>query len=97
MVQSQMETRDQQIERLQSALDQSQQLQALTESRFQAKHMQLAGIRSRSFLQRLKAFEWLNLPSTSWLSACFIAVFGLTRLASVNRSLTHIENRGRRA
>ena len=78
MVQSQMETRDQQIERLQSALDQSQQLQALTESRFQAEHMQLAGIRSRSFLQRLKAFEWLNLPSTLWLSACFIAVFGLT-------------------
>ena len=61
MVQSQMETRDQQIERLQSALDQSQQLQALTESRFQAEHMQLAEIRSRSFLQRLKAFEWLNL------------------------------------
>jgi len=50
-----METRDQQIERLQSALDQSQQLQALAESRHQAEHQQLAEIKSRSVLQRLRA------------------------------------------
>ena len=52
---SQMETRDKQIERLQSALDQSQQLQALTENRYQAEHQQLAEIKGRSLLQRLKA------------------------------------------
>ena len=52
---SQMETRDQQIERLQSALDQSQQLQALAESRHQAEHQQLAEMKSRSVLQRLRA------------------------------------------
>ena len=52
---SQMETRDQQIERLQSALDQSQQLQALAESRHQAEQQQLAEMRSRSVLQRLRA------------------------------------------
>jgi len=40
---------------LQSALDQSQQLQALTESRYQAEHQQLAEIKSRSVLQRLRA------------------------------------------
>jgi len=48
-------TKDQQIERLQSALDQSQQLQALTENRYQSEHQQLAEIKGRSFLQRLKA------------------------------------------
>ena len=52
---NQMETRDQQIERLQSALDQSQQLQALTENRYQAEHQQLSEIKGRSLLQRLKA------------------------------------------
>ena len=51
----QLTTKDQQIERLQSALDQSQQLQALAESRHQAEHQQLAEIKGRSFLQRLKA------------------------------------------
>jgi len=51
----QLATKDQQIERLQSALDQSQQLQALAESRHQAEHQQLAEIKGRSFLQRLKA------------------------------------------
>ena len=51
----QLATKDQQIERLQSALDQSQQLQALTENRYQAEHQQLAEIKGRSFLQRLKA------------------------------------------
>ena len=51
----QLATKDKQIERLQSALDQSQQLQALTESRHQAEHQQLAEMRSRSVLQRLRA------------------------------------------
>ncbi len=50
----QLTTKDQQIERLQSALDQSQQFQALTENRYQAEHQQLAEIKGRSFLQRLK-------------------------------------------
>ena len=57
---SQMVTRDQQIERLQSALDQSQQLQALAESRHQAEQQQLAEIKGRSLLQRLKAILVAN-------------------------------------
>ena len=55
-----METRDKQIERLQSALDQSQQLQALTENRYQAEHQQLSEIKGRSLLQRLKAVLMAN-------------------------------------
>ena len=51
----QLATKDNQIERLQSALDQSQQLQALAESRHQAEHQQLSEIKGRSLLQRLKA------------------------------------------
>ena len=51
----QLATKDQQIERLQSSLDQSQQLQALAESRHQAKHQKLAEMCSRSVLQRLRA------------------------------------------
>ena len=51
----QINIKDQQIERLQSALDQSQQLQALAESRHQAEQQQLAEIKGRSLLQRLKA------------------------------------------
>ena len=51
----QLATKDQQIERLQSALDQSQQLQALAESRHQDEHQQLAEMRARSVLQRLRA------------------------------------------
>ena len=51
----QINVKDEQIERLQSALDQSQQLQALTENRYQAEHQQLAEIKGRSFLKRLKA------------------------------------------
>ena len=47
--------KDEQISQLQSALDQSQQLQALTENRYQAEHQQLAEIQGRSLLQRLKA------------------------------------------
>ena len=53
-LEKQLQTKDQQIERLQSALDQSQQLQTLTENRYQAEHQQLAEIKGRSFLQRLK-------------------------------------------
>jgi len=53
-LEKQLQTKDQQIERLQSALDQSQQFQALTENRYQAEHQQLAEIKGRSFLQRLK-------------------------------------------
>ena len=51
----QLATKDQQIEHLQSALDQSQQLQALAESRHQAEQQQLAEMRARSVLQRLRA------------------------------------------
>jgi hypothetical protein len=40
---------------LMSAFDQSQQLQALAESRHQAEHQQLVEKRSRSVLQRLRA------------------------------------------
>ena len=53
-LEKQLQTKDQQIERLQSALDQSQQFQALTENRYQAEHQQLAEIKGRSLLQRLK-------------------------------------------
>ena len=51
----QISVKDEQISQLQSALDQSQQLQALAESRHQAEHQQLAEMRSRSVLQRLRA------------------------------------------
>ena len=51
----QLATKDQQIEHLQSALDQSQQLQALAESHHQTEHQLLAEMRSRSVLQRLRA------------------------------------------
>ena len=51
----QLEIKDNQIEHLLSALDQSQQLQALAESRYQAEQQQLAEMRSRSLFQRLKA------------------------------------------
>ena len=46
--------KNEQIERLQSALDQSPQLQALAENRYRAEHQQLAEIKGRSLLQRLK-------------------------------------------
>ena len=48
----QLTTKDQQIERLQSALDQSQQLHAMSEKRHES---ELDQIKGRSFLQRLKA------------------------------------------
>ena len=50
-IQSELNVKNQQIERLQSALDQSQQLQALTESRHQAEQQQLSEMKSRSVLQ----------------------------------------------
>ena len=40
---------------VQSTLNQSQRLQALAESRHQAEHQQLAEMRSRSVLPRLRA------------------------------------------
>ena len=43
-----------------SPSDQSQQLQALAESRHQAEHQQLAEIKGRSLLQRLKAVLMAN-------------------------------------
>ena len=51
-LQDQLVTKDQQIERLQSTLDQSQQLHAMSEKRHES---ELAKIEGRSFLQRLKA------------------------------------------
>lgn len=47
-----LKTKNNQIEKLQSALDQSQQLHAMSEQRHESK---LAQIEGRSFLQRLKA------------------------------------------
>ena len=62
LLESQLLAKDEQIKKLQQAaeglqqaLDQSQQLQALAESRYQAEHQQLAEMRGRSLLQRLKA------------------------------------------
>ena len=40
---------------VQSTLNQSQQLQALAESRYQAEQVKLAEMRARSVLQRLRA------------------------------------------
>ena len=49
----QLSKRDQQIEKLQSALDQSQQMQAMTEKRYEAEHQQLIEMKARSFWQKL--------------------------------------------
>ena len=49
----QLSKRDQKIEKLQSALDQSQQLQAMTKKRYEAEHQQLIEMKSRSFWQKL--------------------------------------------
>ena len=51
----QLSKRDQQIEKLQSALDQSQQLQAMTEKRYEVEYQKLREMKTRSF--------WQNLPS----------------------------------
>ena len=56
-LQDQLVTKDQQIERLQSALDQSQQLHAMSEKRHES---ELSEIKGRSFLQRLKAILVAN-------------------------------------
>jgi len=58
----QISVKDEQISQLQSALDQSQRLQALAESRHQAEQQQLAEIKGRSLLQRLKAVLWTIKP-----------------------------------
>ena len=45
----QLSKRNQQREKLQSALDQSQQLQAMTEKRYEMEHQQLIEMKARSF------------------------------------------------
>ena len=44
---------DQQIEKLQSDLDQSQQMQAMTEKRYEMEHQKLIEMKTRSFWQNL--------------------------------------------
>ena len=51
----QLTTKDNPIDRLLSALDQPQQLQALAESCYQAEQQQLAEMRAQPVLQRLSA------------------------------------------
>ena len=54
----QISVKDEQIKSLQSALDQSQQLQAMTEKRYETEHQQLIEMKARSFWQKLiSAFE----------------------------------------
>ena len=49
----QLSKRDQQIEKLQSDLDQSQQMQAMTEKRYEVEHQKLIEMKARSFWQNL--------------------------------------------
>ena len=49
----QLSKRDQKIEKLQSALDQSQQMQAMTEKRYEVEHQKLIEMKTRSFWQNL--------------------------------------------
>ena len=49
----QLSKRDQQIEKLQSDLDQSQQMQAITEKRYEVEHQKLIEMKTRSFWQNL--------------------------------------------
>ena len=49
----QISIKDEQIKNLQSALDQSQQLQAMTEKRYETEHQQLIEMKDRSFWQKL--------------------------------------------
>ena len=50
--------KNEQISKLQEALDQSQQLQAMTEKRYETEHQQLIEMKARSFWQKLvSAFE----------------------------------------
>ena len=54
----QISIKDEQIKNLQSALDQSQQLQAMTEKRYETEHQLLIEMKARSFWQKLtSAFE----------------------------------------
>ena len=49
----QLSTQDQQIEKLQSALNQSLQIQAMSEKRYEVEHQQLIEMKARSFWQKL--------------------------------------------
>ena len=49
----QLSTQDQQIEKLKSALNQSLQLQAMSEKRCEVEHRQLIEMKARSFWQKL--------------------------------------------
>ena len=49
----QLAKKDEQIGKLQESLDQSQQLQAMTEKRYEAEHQQLIEMKARSFWQKL--------------------------------------------
>ena len=49
----QMAKKDEQIAKLQESLDQSQQLQAMTEKRYEVEHQQLIEMKARSFWQKL--------------------------------------------
>ncbi len=49
----QLSKRNQQIEKLQSDLDQSQQMQAITEKRYEVEHQKLIEMKTRSFWQNL--------------------------------------------
>tara|TARA_B100001123_G_C15154673_1_gene964963 strand:- start:27 stop:386 length:360 start_codon:yes stop_codon:yes gene_type:complete len=60
VLQAQLETKDDQIKKLQQtveglqqSLDQSQQLQAMTEKRYETEHQQLIEMKARSFWQKL--------------------------------------------
>ena len=49
----QLSKRDQQIEKLQSALNQSLQIQAMSEKKYEVEHQQLIEMKARSFWQKL--------------------------------------------
>ena len=49
----QLSTQDQQIEKLQSALNQSLQIQAMPEKKYEVEHQQLIEMKARSFWQKL--------------------------------------------
>ena len=49
----QLSTQDQQIEKLKSALNQSLQIQAMSEKRYEVEHQQLIEMKASSFWQKL--------------------------------------------
>ena len=49
----QLSTQDQQIEKLQSALNQSLQIQAMSEKKYEVEHQKLIEMKTRSFWQKL--------------------------------------------